>query len=1076
MQKNVNSFINNKLTFLNIQVDLYIIFIMLIIGGGVAYFNALTLDPVLFQNASSSAWFEADIPRISANMSDRASDHYRTKVHPIFSLISFPPVYFLNKLLGIEQLTSIRLVISVIAAFWLGVLYITLRAIGCYRIDSILFSILGMVSATSMFWFSVPETFPFGSLSILLVLLFVAMTQNKQFSTSWYVAISALSLSFTTTNWMVGILAVFVNHNFKKFIKITFYAFILMLFLWGIQRLLFPSAKLFLFVMGESKYIATPESGGVIPIAISFFYHTIVMPAFDIVERVTHPDWPMLVTQTATAGSGSSWGKYAVVIWSCLLLLGTWALLSLKNNSKFRFVLGLSLLGQLSLHLLYGTETFLYSLHFLPILILFAALSTQTKFRYIVLFITTLLIVFAGLNNRVQFLEAADFLKEYGSPRHQVKLQMLARASDPWPRSEGHSILAIPQSENKAYHEPGGNFSPAVKSFGLSIWLKDTQNKFIAGSETIPVDTIKQRLIHGHLEPPQIETQTDYYNTIWGISSHNTWQLNLEPKTSNRLQLVIRSVGPAGGPIYSLSRKNNKLIINSKWSISFSSPPKNIVFGEEGEKGWMDKVSSKNNWQSKKGWGYAIIELNPSQTIELTITDLSQPNKAIDKNSTHSIIEINLPDSRFNDSLQAQIAHLKMGLVNNETRPGDPTHYPLAWQRDGAYVVVALARAGEVELAKKLLKQFAEKDFFGGFGSEGDAPGLSLWVLNEVSMILKDKAYDEWLWTHVKRKVQIIEEMLATKNRIYKAVTPPIVPLVMTKTKYYHEPDGQIHSELEVIAKASRNGLIVGRMDNQWPILHINAMSYAGLISAAAIAKRINKVKESQHLTALAKKLQKAWKKAFVLPEISNTRTYISAIWPTWVSDKKDQKLVHKIKNRISKKLNENGAFYVKPQWTYFELAEAHQWLFLDDINNVWAVLDWFWENQSSPGLYTWWEGGTEETNTFYKWDQVRGWVNPPHVTPHYWTAAEMLLLQLDMLAYVDQSNADSLLVIGAGVKTEWLESPMSVKRMNIAGRIIDWKWDFSKKEMNIVIKGKKLDIELGKNFPLKSKTNIVYK
>jgi hypothetical protein len=41
----------------------------------------------------------------------------------------------------------------------------------------------------------------------------------------------------------------------------------------------------------------------------------------------------------------------------------------------------------------------------------------------------------------------------------------------------------------------------------------------------------------------------------------------------------------------------------------------------------------------------------------------------------------------------AQVTGLLMGLVGDEVRPGEPANYPLAWPRDGAYVVVALVRS-----------------------------------------------------------------------------------------------------------------------------------------------------------------------------------------------------------------------------------------------------------------------------------------------------------------------------------------------------------------------------------------------
>ena len=116
----------------------------------------------------------------------------------------------------------------------------------------------------------------------------------------------------------------------------------------------------------------------------------------------------------------------------------------------------------------------------------------------------------------------------------------------------------------------------------------------------------------------------------------------------------------------------------------------------------------------------------------------------------------------------------------------------------------------------------------------------------------------------------------------------------------------------------------------------------------------------------------------------------------------------------------EQGGFRETPLWTYFDIAEAHQWLFLGRPECTWLTLHWYWDHQVLLGLYTWWEGSGEE-NTFHLWEQVRGWLKPPYVTPHYWTAAETLLLQLDMLAYVDESKGGApSLAVGAGIPPDW--------------------------------------------------------
>ncbi len=117
-----------------------------------------------------------------------------------------------------------------------------------------------------------------------------------------------------------------------------------------------------------------------------------------------------------------------------------------------------------------------------------------------------------------------------------------------------------------------------------------------------------------------------------------------------------------------------------------------------------------------------------------------------------------------------------MGLLDRRTPPGDPTNYPLAWQRDGVAVVAGLVRAGQLEVAKELARYFAENDFFGGFGAEGDAPGQGLRVLEDVAGRLHDPAFDQWLWPHVQRKAAIILKMVSTDKPLRAAYVGPIVP------------------------------------------------------------------------------------------------------------------------------------------------------------------------------------------------------------------------------------------------------------------------------------------------------------
>jgi hypothetical protein len=653
------------------------------------------------------------------------------------------------------------------------------------------------------------------------------------------------------------------------------------------------------------------------------------------------------------------------------------------------------------------------------------------------------------------------------SPRLSVVNSMILRPNDPWPRGKGHVVFAVPGSgeDFKGYQEPGGSFSPGFASFGISLWVADEKDRLITTSDALPLDRLTQRFAWPdkptwptRSDLPALATTTPYYDITWSVLGTGRYRLHLQPRGTNNLWLVVRSVGPAGAPLKSLHWLGDRLYVDDRWMLQLS--PK-VAVAEVVPPRSNDPLQAKApppKWPAEKDWGYARLKLMKNQEYWVTIEDaMVQPPNPLPAVPARVQIKLRLPDTNFVACLNAQVAHLMMGLVGNETRPGEPNNYPLNWLRDGAYVTVALARAGQIDVARELCRPFAENDFFGGFGSEADAPGLALWALGEVSALADDPKFDQWLWPHVQRKAGLIEAMLNTKAPLRKPYVGPIVPAHTNKT------------DLDLVCDAAKDGLITGRMDWQRPILFVNAVNYLGLRSAADFASRSKKEADAGGWRSEAADLRQAWAKAFASAESGNERTYICGLYPSWVvSDRESYQT--KLGERRLASHDAQDTLKNRPLWTYFNLAEAHQWLVLGQPERVWNDLHWFWSNQASPGLYTWWEGNGEE-NTFHRWDRVRGWITPPHVTPHYWTAAEMLLLQLDMLAYVDRSGNAPMLVIGAGVPSTWLAKPLSVEDLPTTIGKVDWSWE--KGRLRVKVDGAKCQVKLGPAFPAGTKLKV---
>ena len=181
-----------------------------------------------------------------------------------------------------------------------------------------------------------------------------------------------------------------------------------------------------------------------------------------------------------------------------------------------------------------------------------------------------------------------------------------------------------------------------------------------------------------------------------------------------------------------------------------------------------------------------------------------------------------------------------------------------------------------------------------------------------------------------------------------------------------------------------------------------------------------------------------------------------SVLWPTGLAaDQKDY---------VRTVLEEQAARETQdPIWSYFTIARAHQWLLLDEPARAWSIVDRVYAYSAFPRLGVFSEG-THEENSFHLWPDYRGWVRPPHVTPHYWASSEMLLFAIDALAYVDEEGDTATLVIGAGMKPEWLDGPFTVRGLNTALGSVSWQWDGN--AVTIAALGVSGPVRLGTAFP----------
>jgi hypothetical protein len=376
--------------------------LLLAVSVGLLSFYGATLVPDAIIDVYD-VWFSADPPRVYANMTSRDSEHSRTSVHPIYSLLTYPPTLPLRKLASVPPPIAVQSVLSAVAALWTLTLFVILRRLGCRLIDASLFTLLGASSAAAIFWFTVPETYAAGSLTILLAVLVAVVADRVQVPSMTFVLTSALTLSVTVTNWMAGLVLTKARFSWKQTLAISAGGFMIVAILWGAQKLIFPTTPFFMPDRYETNYMLVSSPT---PVLQSFFFHSVIMPTIHVKERPDRvsPDAKyVLATQQSSAGSASTWGRLSVITWATLLGLGCWGLRRLSDLPTARAVLLGIVAGQLALHLVYGSETFLYSLNFAPLLVIVAACSTLTPARPLARMLGGIAVIAFLLNNLQQF-------------------------------------------------------------------------------------------------------------------------------------------------------------------------------------------------------------------------------------------------------------------------------------------------------------------------------------------------------------------------------------------------------------------------------------------------------------------------------------------------------------------------------------------------------------------------------------------------------------------------------------------------------------------------------------------------
>ncbi len=643
-------------------------------------------------------------------------------------------------------------------------------------------------------------------------------------------------------------------------------------------------------------------------------------------------------------------------------------------------------------------------------------------------------------------------------------LEKLAQNPD-WlpPRSDLRVFLGQPGAPEatKTTVEPGNVFSPGMFTFGVTWWLRFPDNNHFFATETAPLESLWWHYEEGYLPVLHCLTRVDGLEIEHilfqdGDCDHHSEavaaRLSLTNATSHpinvELFLALRSLGPAGGPLYNLKAgqdgKSLRISQNDLPLLVVDLPPAAVGcgVGDPSPLARQGAVPVGQMVEDPAGWCFGLLRYDltlgagakgqvtfdcPQQTYgnlerELPGSAIACPEKFEARQAALSEawklrfheIGLDVPDADFRNAFYASIQHLLTAMVGDQPRIA-ALSYPLPWLRDSVFIIHSLDLAGFHEQARAACNYIARNDFFGGFGAEGDAPGEGIWALVQHYRLNKDRAWLAEIYLAIQRKVDWLRRMRRADKPIQ----------IFTDTPTLAFTHGERCSG--VICLAGENGIIQGTMDHgvSYSLGWVNHWAICGLREAAFAAAELGHKEDALAYESEADDLQQALQRFSQKNRVffEYERTVNSLLWPTraWESS---IKVAEAGFNAWYLKNRENGEhFQPEPYWLYFESSQAHNALLFGQRQRAWQVVDYRLRHQDLPGLYGWREGGngigTENAvHGVTLIPMLRGCQKFESITPHGWSQAELWLLQRALLV---EEWGDGLLLF-AGVPQEWLK------------------------------------------------------
>jgi hypothetical protein len=381
------------------------------------------------------------------------------------------------------------------------------------------------------------------------------------------------------------------------------------------------------------------------------------------------------------------------------------------------------------------------------------------------------------------------------------------------------------------------------------------------------------------------------------------------------------------------------------------------------------------------------------------------------------------------DTLRTALAHVLMSRDGPALKPGTRS-YARSWIRDGAMMVAALARMGEIDAAREFVDWFAGYVFESGKVpccvdsrgadpvTENDSHGQYLYAVAEVWRRTRDHTFLARHWPTVRRVVDYLERLRQSERgeRNREPGREHLFGLLPPSISHEGYSDKPAYSY----------------WDNFWTLRgYRDAVVLALMRGEAELALRWHRMREEfeREVAASIEAAARHHRVGFIPG--SADRGDFDATATTIALDPAQANLPRALLDATFERYWGNARARAQggtwKDYTPYELRSVGALVRLGRPERAHAMLDFFLADRRPAGWNQWAEVVMRE----FRQPNFLGDM------PHAWVGSDFIRSALDLFAY--ESEADMSLVIGGGWKPEWLAEGLAVRGLSTAYGTLDF-------------------------------------